>query len=367
MSDVFQGLTLSKLLRTILWEVGQVEGTTATYDKFPRWLIVEMLNNRQNQFVYHSECLRKFALLLVKDGYSTYKLPENCMEGGIIGTPKYYISSSNYQDLDVRDLKYMDEHYPGWRTDGEGTPSVCYWAETTGNIQTLGVYQTPDADGTNYAVSPDTGVVIGGDLPSALNDVTGLATAGGNTTTLNDTLVDFTAMGLVAGMAIKNVTDGSQAVILTIAATQIVTVAALTGGTLNTWTTGDSYQILVGQYGVITSWTSDEQYIFSSDYGVLADITVPAGNIRIDYIPYPKAFPETGGDDQYPEIPRLYHRDYAMGVVADLLRTFHENSREFGRAAYYDNIFNQAAGIGKANKKRRPFNEVPSFIRPRIK
>jgi len=366
MADIFQGMKLSELLRTILWEVGQVEGTTVTYDKFPRWLIVELLNDRQNEFVYHSQCLKKLALLLVKSGYRTYKLPENCMEGGIIGKPKYYISADSYQELDVRDLKYMDAHYGGWLVDSGGNPMVCYMGETIGNIQTLGVYQTPDADGTDYTLSPDTGVVIGGDIPGAVNDVTGQATSG-NATTLNDTAVDFTTLGIISGMAIKNVTDGSEGVILTIAATQIVLTAALSGGTLNTWTAGDSYQILVGEYGVVTSWDSDEQYIFSSEYGVIANITVPAGNIRVDYIPYPTPFPETGGDDQYPEVPRLYHRKYAMGVVADLLRTFHENSREFQRAAFYDNIFNQAAGIGKALKERRPFNEKPTFIRPRIK
>lgn len=362
----FQGIALGELLRTILWEVGQVSGTAVSYDKFPRWLIVELLNDRQNDFVYHSECLKKVALLRVKSGYRTYKLPENCMEGGIIGKPKYYISADSYEELDVRDLKWMDEHYSGWLIDEGGTPIVCYLGETIGNVQTLGVYQVPDTDGTDYTIAPDTGVVIGGDLPASLNSVTGQATSG-DATTLNDTAVDFTDLGIVSGMAVKNLTDGSEAVVSTIAETQIVTTADLTGGTNNVWAAGDSYQILVGEYGVITSWEDDEQYIFSSEYGVVANITVPAGNIRVDFIPYPTPFPETGGDLLYPEIPRLHHRKLAMGVVSDLLRTFHENSREFQRSAFYENIFNQAAGIGKNLKKRRPFNELPTMIRPRLK
>jgi hypothetical protein len=165
-------------------------------------------------------------------------------------------------------------------------------------------------------------------------------------------------------MTVKNVTDGSEATILTIAEHELTFSATLSGGTANTFAAGDSYEILAGEYGVLTSWTDGEQYIFSDDVGVLSSITVPAGNIWVDYIPYAKPFPSTGSDDKYPEIPRLYHLDYGMGVVADLLRTFHEKSREFQRAEFYEKIFTNAALTAKSKKDSRPFVQKQRSIYP---
>jgi hypothetical protein len=210
------------------------------------------------------------------------------------------------------------------------------------------------------------GVVTGGDLPGATNNIAGVATGGGTGTSLQDTTVDFTDMGLVAGMAVLNVTDGSTCNISSIAANEITT-TALSGGTDDTWGVGDSYNILAGEYGVITSWEDDDIAIFSSEVGGIANITVPAGNIQVDYVPYPLPFPESGNDDQHPEIPKLYHMDYAMGVVADCLRTFTEGSKEFQRAAYYEGIFNAAVVQARAKKSERPFLDAPISFRPAVK
>jgi len=210
-------------------------------------------------------------------------------------------------------------------------------------------------------------VVIGGDLPGATSNISGAATGAGTNVLLQDTTVtDFTALGLVAGMACLNVTDGSTAYISSVAAATITT-TPLSGGSDNTWASGDSYNILAGEYGVITSWEDDEVVIFSSEVGEIVNITVPAGNMRIDYIPYPLPFPETGNDLQYPEIPKLHHMDLAMGVVGDCLRTFTEGSKEFNRASYYDNLFNQAVILARTKKSDRPFNDPPIKISPMIR
>jgi hypothetical protein len=121
---------------------------------------------------------------------------------------------------------------------------------------------------------------------------------------------------------------------------------------------------LAGEYGVVTKWDDDDVYLFSSEVGEIANITVPAGNIKVDYIPYPLPFPETGNDDQYPEIPKLYHMDMAMGVVGDCLRTFTEGSKEFQRAKYYDDIFNAAIAQARGAKERRPFRSPDVKIVP---
>lgn len=359
----FEGLKLSDLLYQIMFEIGQVRGGQISYDKFPRKFIVQKLNNRLNQFVFHSQCIRKTAILRVKEGYGQYKLPVNCMDGGVVGTPRYYMSSDSYQPLYIRDVQWLDDHFQGWRTDENADPQYSYMGDSYGNIGMLGVYPKPDADGTSYAISPDTGVVTGGDIPGATSNVNGVAT-GGTGSELDDTAVDFTTMGLVAGMTILNVTDGSSCSI-TVVAAHAITTTALSGGSDNTWTVGDSYNILAGEYGVITAWDDDDLYVFSSEVGEVANITVPAGNIQIDFIPYPLPFPETGNDDQYPEIPKLHHMALAMGVVADLLNTFNEKTKEFGRADKYDKQFWGEVELAKRKKKSRPFDDKPVQIVPR--
>jgi hypothetical protein len=139
----------------------------------------------------------------------------------------------------------------------------------------------------------------------------------------------------------------------------------LAGGTANVFASGDSYNILCGEYGIVTSWSEEgDVVIFSSEVGAISNITIPSGNIKVDFIPYPIPFPATGNDDQYPEIPKLYHMDYAMGVVADLLRTFTEGTKEFQRAQYYESIFDKAVAQARAKKDSRPYDNKPVKISP---
>lgn len=357
----YEGYNVTMLERLILWELGQVSGTTVSYDRFPKWLIRQKLTERQNIFAFKSQCLKKFALLVAKQGYTQYKLPLNCMDKGIIAI-RYYTSSTSYEDIELRDTRYLDEHYPGWLAHGDGTPQIAYMGETYGNIPMIGIYQAPDANGTDYSLSPDTGIVIGDSFPGTITNHTGMAT-GGSCTTLTDSY-NFVDLGIVAGMTINNVTDGSSATITVVADGQI-THTALSGGSDNTFSAGDSYEILGGEYGVITSWTDEERYIFGSEVGLVSQITVPAGNFRVDYIPYPHPFSydETGADAnqgndlQYPEIPKLYHQALAYGVISDLLSTFNEASKEFGRAQVYEQKFNDAIAEAMAAKNTRPFDQ----------
>lgn len=363
-SESYSGLTLAKLLKHIYFETGQVIGTEIAYTKFPRWYVVDKLNDRQNKFVYDSQCLRKVALLHMKADYHSFKLPSNCMDKGIIGKPKFYDSTDSYQDLDIKDSKWLDDNYPGWETADSGVPMFVYEAPSYGSTQMLGVYPAPDTDGTLYSLSPGPGIIIGTDFPGTTSNYSGVATGGSNLL-LDDTTVDFTTLGIVAGMDVLNVTDGSQSTISSVAATEITLSAALSGGSDNTFSAGDSYTILCGEYGIITSWNEEEDIvIFSSEVGAISNISIPSGNIKVDFIPYPIPFPETGNDDQYPEIPKLYHMDFAMGVVADLLGTFTEGSKEFNRAAYYEAKFAAAIKKAKGAKGRRPFNDKPVGFSP---
>jgi hypothetical protein len=356
-------LTVEDLEKHILFELGQVVGTSVSYDRFPQWLIRGKLNDRQQKFVFLSQCLKKSALILLKADYHTFKLPSNCMDGGIIGVPKYYRSSTDYSNLEIRTTQYLDDHYEGWKVEESSEPFCCYMGESYGNIPMIGIYPRVDTDGTNYITTPDTGIVIGDTFPGTITNVTGTATSG-DATTLGDTGVTFTDLGLVNGMTVLNVTDGSSAQIVTVAANAI-TLTTLSGGTANVFALGDSYNILAGEYGVVTSWSDDDAVIFASEIGEISNITVPAGNLQIDYMPYPLAFPATGNNDMYPEIPPIYHMALAYGVVADLLGSFHESSKEFSRAEAYEAKFNASAMSARSKKEGRPFADKSATLYPR--
>ncbi len=369
----YEGLKVHELERIILWELGQVSGTTVTYDRFPKWLIRNFLNERQNQFVFHSQCIKKFAFLVCKEGYRQYKLPVNCMDAGVIAA-KFYFDSDSYEDLILTDFESMDLNDKGWLVSGNSSPEYAFMGNSYGNVPMLEVHPPPDEDGSSYALAPETGIVVDDDLPAAAANITGMATGGG-ADTLVDAGVDFTDMGLVNGIYVRNVTDGSYAYISAIAANTITFAANLTGGTADVFAAGDSYNILLGEYGVITDWAADDRVIFGSEVGLLSTITVPAGNIRVDYVPYPAKFnsdplltdANQGNDDQYPEIPKMYHRALAMGVVADLLGTFHEGSKEFQRANFYEQKFGVAVGTAKSKKDSRPFVEKQVQLVPRLR
>jgi hypothetical protein len=113
-TDDYTGLPLSKLLQHIYFELGQVVGEDIAYTRFPRWFVVDKLNDRQNKFVHRSQCLKKIAIIEMKADYRNYKLPQNCMDGGIIGYPKYFRDSTSYQNLEIKDTHWLDDHYEGW-------------------------------------------------------------------------------------------------------------------------------------------------------------------------------------------------------------------------------------------------------------
>jgi hypothetical protein len=110
----------------------------------------------------------------------------------------------------------------------------------------------------------------------------------------------------------------------------------------------------------------EDRFVFASEIGMLDNITIPANTIVVEYTPYPMAFPfnpaETdanqGYDNMYPEIPKLYQYGLAMGVVADLLKTFNETTKEFARSQVYEETFKAIALQAIEAKANRPFEKA---------
>ena len=370
----YDGLTVSILEKLIAFELGEVITTTSiTLTKFPKWYLRLKLNERQNRFALESRCNKKSALIAAVAERSLYRAPSNMMDGGLIAA-RYYTSATEYQDLEQRDQKYLDECYPGWKTaDSTDTPLIIYPDETAGNIPLIGLYQKPDTSGTLYAGTGDAGVSIGTTLPTTQTNLTGAVDAN-HASTLTDSTTTFTNYGLVAGMWARNLTDGSYGKITAVGANTLTIAGGLAGGTANTWVSGDLYVVLAGEYMALIG-AQKEQFIFGHDFGRLADITVPANHVWIDYVPYPTPFrmDETAADSaqannyQYPDLPRAFHHSLVNGVVADCLKTFREGTKEFERAAFYEALW--AADVAKATgiKTRRPYDDKPTQIVPRMR
>ena len=216
----------------------------------------------------------------------------------------------------------MQTSEEGYLTAGDSTPDMAFMGASYGQQQTMEVYPGPDTDGTVYASGDDTGVTIGESLPQISDNIADAATGGG-ATTMVDTGVTVTDLGLVAGMYIRNVTDGSYAAMVSFD-TNTITHAALTGGSDDAFAAADAYLILAGEYITLVRATQQDDYLFGYKMGILSDITIPAYNFLVEYVPYPIEFPASGIDDYlYPEIPKRYHEDLAMAVVGYLFKFFH--------------------------------------------
>lgn len=359
-----RGLTIDALNDAIMWELGQVVGTTVSHSRFPLAQVRRKLNDRQLWFAAESQCLRRTAIIRAKSGQRQFRLPINCVDGGLISV-KYFDASTTYQELDIVDQEYMNKSYEGYLVSSSSTPQRCWTGYSDGNIPVMLVDPAPDTDGTAYTAG--TGYKVGSTIPTATANLTGTATSG-DANTLGDTAKTLTGYGFVAGMPVWNITDGSYSFISTIATNAIELSANLAGGSDNTFTAADSYKILAGEYMAYIDTYKDDQYIFSAYPGGLASITVPADSFLIEYVPCPIEFPESGNTTMYPEIPKLYHyRGLALGVVSDFLRTFHEESKEFQRAAVYEDAFNAAIEHAKGKKESRPFKNKPTQIIPRMR
>lgn len=89
--------------------------------------------------------------------------------------------------------------------------------------------------------------------------ISAACTGGGSSTVLQDTVNDFTALNLFVGAVVRNVTDGySTATIVSIDSATQITTTALTGGTDNTWTSGDTYD--VGSFPIVDNVTIQRCY-----------------------------------------------------------------------------------------------------------
>lgn len=347
-SGLYIGKTLTSIEDGVLSKLGE---PSQTFNRYTQAEIRAYLNTGLREFCYKTRILRGNAIVILKAGVRQFKLPTNFYDFINPRWPAFFRAAdgSGYTRIERTSEQRLDNSSQTWR-DESGNPKALFMGGVYGNTRLIGLYPFPDTDGSAYDVSQDTGVVVAGSNVSVGGNITGNHKTGyANSAFLVDSEGrDLSSLGAVVGMIIANLTDGSQGAITAIGdgdATNDKITVTLAGGTDNDFDEGDSFIIYAGEYGVITSWGSaTEQYVFNTEFGVLASVTPPNGNL---WFPYVRDAKKLESASQYPEIPGIFHEDLEWYAASALLGTEHDGRIDPTKAAGYAAIWNEAISRGK--------------------
>lgn len=347
-TGLYTGLTLAEIEDGVLSKLGEPSQTFARYTKVE---IDAYINQALRQFCFRTRLLKSYAIVIVKANSRYYKLPSNFLDFINPRWPARYRDpgGSGYTRLARTSVQKLDNTSETWR-DEAGAPIALFPGGAYGNTRKIGLYPLPDTDGTAYTAGDDAGILLSGTNLTIGNNVDGSQKTGfANSAFFVDSAGrDLAALGVVVGMVIRNITDGSQGAITAIGNQDAVNdkiSVTLTGGTDNDFDVGDSVTIFAGEYGVVTSWESaTEQYLFNTEFGTIAQATTPVGNVEFEYV---RSAAKLEGATQYPEIPDLFHADLEWFAASFLLGTEHDGRIDKGLAAAYAGQWEAAISMGK--------------------
>jgi len=316
--------------------------------------VVQGLNYGQNRFAALTGCLLMPTVIMLKANRQSYRLPYNTLG---VKAARFYTSdnASDYYELIIKNsTAQMQRINPSYRGD-LGTPAYIFPSYRAGNVQMFGLSPIPTSDGTIW-VGSDYGL---------LQTATGFEVAGNITGTHKDGYAasaffvdsdgrDMVVLGALVGYPIFNVTDGSSGIITAIGdadATNDKVTATLVGGTNNYWSPGDTFQIPMGEYGVVMDVNGQETYTVSSWMGTIADIVGNTNNLVLDIARKPLSLSATL-DTFISEIPDPYQEAViAFGVYW------------LGRGAYKGVVQTQKAteGLALFNQYVAEYNQTDLF------
>lgn len=96
-----------------------------------------LINNMQMKVAQDTECLRKDLAQVLTDDVGEYTQTSVIVR--IVNAYFYDVSAGTKTQLGIRDEKWLDENYAGWRTAEESTPLFVY---SRNNV--VGLYPEPD-------------------------------------------------------------------------------------------------------------------------------------------------------------------------------------------------------------------------------
>lgn len=319
-TGLYDGLKFSELKERTLDRLKQ---KALTYDRYSEALIERSLNDALREAVRITRCLKSFAIIVLKSGVSQYKPPTELM---LINKAFFYQSATSYYELPQVTRAWLDRFKRGWRIQ-DGDPLWLYPGDHWGNLRKIGFTPTPDTNGTDYTTSPDTGIYVSESGMTTTGNITGtnsVAHATVCTDTDGRTLSDE---GVLVGMMAVNVTDDSSGQITAVSGSTFT--VTLTGGTNNTWAVGDSFNVLAGEYGVVTDWTDDEEYLFTADIGGMVDVDTIVHNVYLEFTKRPIPLQL---ESQYPQLPPELHQYLPDGAAWIIKRTAPRGSDDFNEA-----------------------------------
>ena len=311
------------------------------FGKYSKYRIDKKLNKAYSDLVVLSKSFRSWFIITLKANYTQYPVPLNCFS---IEKVYYFNTATTYHELKVWEETLIEEILlPGWMTT-PSIPQYAYVADRNKMIVKLGVAPAPNTDGT----APTLGSVSNQSGPyGVIEGVSGSAAPGSSNLKFVDTSgQNFVSLGVIVGITVLNITDGSKGVISSITTTNTsydtINVTSLTGGSVNVFTPEDEIRFLYGEYNnLITIGTEEAQYLLSSITGSLhvQGITMGAGNLLVRGYMRPILLKD---NNQYPELDPTFHQAIALGAAAELGQEEPADSPEFAQAVTYRQSFNEA-------------------------
>lgn len=131
---------------------------------------------------------------------------------------------------------------------GSETANVTVTAVLSMTLQDFGA-----TNGIDYGnLTPATGHQPEEEQTTAASSLdTGATTAGGGGTTITDSGATFVSSGVLQGMVAYNSTDASTSYVVSVDSETQITTTTLTGGSDQTWESGDTYTIYHGAVAII--------------------------------------------------------------------------------------------------------------------
>lgn len=113
--------------------------------------IDDAITRAEEEFVRTTKCLRTWAIIQLKKDQRTYRLPTDMID---IMAAYYYKSSldEGYVELDFTTPEKLNDEVSDWRTD-TGEPEAVYIDRKRSDMDTVGIYPIPDANGSTVSFS----------------------------------------------------------------------------------------------------------------------------------------------------------------------------------------------------------------------
>ena len=299
----YEGLTCREMIRLARVRLGVGRDDVNRYSDVD---VVQALNMGQERFAKLTNCLMYPVVIIGKAGRQNYPLPRGTLR---VLSARWYTgdTASDYFDLQIlrtaEDMQKRDSMYRGTI----GDPNFMFPTYRSGNMLMVGVSPIPSFDGNvivnNVPYGKDTditGFTIAGNISG--EHKTGYAASAFLVDSLGR---DLLSLGALPGYPVYNTTQGTSGLITSIENGDTVNdkvVATLSGS--GSWAVGDSYQILMANYGISLDADVDHALI-GSQLGVIADVITGVGTFGLDVARKPIPLSVTQ-DTMISEIPSSY-------------------------------------------------------------